>query len=147
FAQSRCNPCYWFFKLVQIQIDWRSKGVVPSVKDMGVCSAAWAFTATGALLSLQMSTIIAQFCIPDAQMAWFAVMSGKKLDISVQQVIDCSIGYGCSGDWPEIAFTYAVVNGSCTTSDYGPYSQRQGTCKTGCRANYLINDFMVRRLC
>src|SRR5689334_18770878 len=49
----------------------------------------------------------------DAQAAWFALMAGRLVDLSYQQVLDCSIGYGCAGDWPEIAFTFAIVNGEC----------------------------------
>jgi C1A family cysteine protease len=89
-------------------IDWRTKNAVSSVKDQGQCGSCWAFSSTGA-----------------AEGAW-AISTGKLLDLSEQQVVDCATGisygsYGCNGGQMTGAFKYMISNGQCSESSY-PYT-------------------------
>ena len=95
-------------------IDWRTKGAVNPVKDQGDCSSSWAFSATSTIES-----------------AVF-LKSGKLLNLSEQQLLDCSGDFrnlGCKGGWKDWSFDYLVkVGGQQLASDY-PYTARDGNCK------------------
>lgn len=95
-------------------IDWRSKGVVNSVRDQGQCGSCWAFATTA-----------------NAESVW-AISSGQLLDLSEEFLVDCAsgVGYfnlGCNGGMPDSAFKYMINNGQCSESSY-PYTA--GTTKT-----------------
>jgi C1A family cysteine protease len=100
---------------VPSSIDWRQKGAVTSVKDQGQCGSCWTFSSTGAV-----------------EGAW-AIATGKLVDLSEQELVDCATGisYGshsCSGGQMEGAFKFIIENGQCSASSY-PYTS--GTTKTG----------------
>lgn len=79
---------------------------VSQVIDQGYCQSSWAFSAAGAI---------------DGQ---FFVMTGDLMEISIQQLLDCSSSCGnrgCHGGIPTWAYRYIEgASGICTTTKY-PY--------------------------
>ena len=101
------------------EIDWRAKGGVNAVKNQGSCGSCWAFSTIGAL-----------------EGAFFAE-TGKLLNLSEQQLVDCSKeneNAGCNGGLMDDAFEHLKTKGSVLQTDY-PYTGRDNVCyedkKTG----------------
>jgi C1A family cysteine protease len=83
-------------------IDWRTKGVVNSVRDQGQCGSCWAFATTA-----------------NAESVW-AISKGQLLDLSEEFLVDCASGagyfnMGCNGGQPDSAFKYMIlsIQGGC----------------------------------
>ena len=98
--------------LVYDSIDWRSKAVT-SVKDQGQCGSCWSFSSAGAMEGAH------------------AIATGELIDISEQQLMDCSWTYGdfgCNGGLMDNAFQYAIDNGMCLEKDV-PYLAKNQKCK------------------
>jgi C1A family cysteine protease len=94
-------------------IDWQTAGHVTDVKNQGSCGSCWAFSATAALESI------------------LHITRGTTLNLSEQQLVDCSRSYGnqgCNGGWMDSAFQYIRDKGITTTDQY-PYVARDQTCK------------------
>lgn len=92
--------------------DWREHNAVTPVKNQGQCGSCWSFSSAGAM-----------------EGAW-AISSGQLLNLSEQQLVDCStsyINFGCNGGQMDHAFAYAIDNGMCLDDDV-PYTATSGKC-------------------
>lgn len=92
-------------------IDWTTKGGVSPVKNQGQCGSCWAFSATGVMESA-------------------AKIKGQNVNLSEQQLVDCSASYGnhgCNGGWPSSALNYVKDHGIASESEY-PYTATTKAC-------------------
>jgi C1A family cysteine protease len=97
---------------VPSSVDWRTQNKVSPVKNQGSCGSCWAFSAIGALESVN------------------AIKNGNLVQFSEQQLVDCSQkqgNEGCNGGLMDSAFQYVVENGIETEADY-PYEGSDNTC-------------------
>lgn len=93
-------------------VDWTSQGKVSHVKNQGQCGSCWAFSATGVMES-------------------WALFKGQTVDLSEQQLVDCSRAQGnqgCNGGWPSNALKYVAAKGIASTSQYA-YTGKDGSCR------------------
>jgi len=95
-------------------LDWRELGAVNPPRSQGQCGSCWAFSAAGAI-----------------EGAW-QIATGELIDVSEQQLVDCSRRWGnagCDGGFMDNAYDYAIrVGGLCSEEDY-PYEAKQKKCK------------------
>ncbi|XP_078410863.1 testin-2-like [Cetorhinus maximus] len=90
------------------EVDWRRMGYVSKVKNQGYCLSCYAFTAVGAV---------------EGQLA---KKTNQLMDLSVQNIIDCSDGYknyGCNGGLPYRALEYVRDHGIQSDQSY-PYQAK-----------------------
>ena len=96
--------------------DWREhEGMMTPIKDQGSCGSCWAFASNEAHES-----------------AW-AIKTGELLDLSEQELVDCSRPYGthgCLGGWYFYAWDYVKEVGGLSLQEDYPYTGRDETCKT-----------------
>ncbi|KAH3786615.1 hypothetical protein DPMN_164722 [Dreissena polymorpha] len=99
-----------------LEIDWRQRGVVTSVKNQGSCGSCWAFSALGSLEAIMVKN------------------RGRTTDLSEQELVDCTKGrygnYGCGGGWMTNAFKYIRNARGVSTEKCYPYSGQDGTCRS-----------------
>ena len=95
-----------------LYVDWREHNAVNAVKNQGSCGSCWAFSTIGALEGA------------------VAIQTGKLLNLSEQQLVDCSKenqNAGCNGGWMDDAFTHLQTKPSVQQTGY-PYTGRNGVC-------------------
>ncbi|MDX1959718.1 MAG: C1 family peptidase [Leptospiraceae bacterium] len=99
--------------------DWRSEGKVTPVKFQGGCGSCWAFTANAVVESA------------------YAIANNKTIDLSEQQVLNCSKAGTCNGGWYEGAFSFmgmksALVAGknSGILENFEPYKGKDLRCSS-----------------
>ncbi|VIO97661.1 Cathepsin L-like precursor, putative [Brugia malayi] len=91
-------------------VDWRTKGAVTPVRNQGQCGSCYAF-ATAAALE-----------------AYHKQRTGRLLDLSPQNIVDCTQNYGCGGGFMVPVFQYASRYGIAMESRY-PYVGVQQRCR------------------
>lgn len=113
--------------------------MVNGIKDQGMCSVCWAFSAVAAIESA------------------YAIKTGKLMSLSEQNLIDCTSG-GTEDNKCRLGNSYYALqiaqnNGVMTESDY-PYKPNGGKCKfqpnksvlkiedMGYNENYSEDDIM-----
>ncbi|KAF1741623.1 hypothetical protein MXB_4415, partial [Myxobolus squamalis] len=99
-------------KPIELELDWRSSGVVSSVKNQSKCASCYAFSSIDAIESQ------------------FAIHTGVLPDLSKQEIVDCTwnlSNYGCYGGYPEHVYEYCMENGISTSLAY-PYRGRNMQC-------------------
>jgi cathepsin L len=106
-----------FLKELPPSIDWRDQNVLTPIKDQDTCGSCWAFSASAVLES------------------HIAIQTGKLLNLSEQQMVDCTPNPhkcggsgGCNGATQELAFDYVQKNGIALSVAYS-YKASQGKCK------------------
>ncbi|WNE40194.1 MAG: hypothetical protein GBAus27B_000261 [Mycoplasmataceae bacterium] len=108
-------------------IDWRDKGVVTSVKNQGGCGSDFAFSTAAAIESAH------------------AIKTGELVDLSAQQILDCSTPYGnggCDGGDEGLAYQYLIANQGIQDWDSYPYEYDAGQCRFDrSKAQVKIKDY------
>ncbi|XP_068679493.1 counting factor associated protein D-like [Montipora foliosa] len=94
-------------------LDWREYGAVTPSKAQGLCGSCWTFSSTGPIEGA------------------YAIQTGKLVDISEQQLMDCSWGFGnsgCRGGFSWKALVWARKHGVASSHSYGRYLAQEGYC-------------------
>lgn len=93
-------------------VNWTKRGMVTRVKNQYSCGSCWAFSAVGAVESMN------------------AIETGKLISLSEENLIDCTFSYhnlGCAGGSPVNALEYILANHGIATENsyplmsYSPY--------------------------
>ncbi|XP_064388733.1 procathepsin L-like [Halichondria panicea] len=112
-----------------VEINWRSQGIVSDVKNQGRCRSCYAFAITGALESMN------------------ALATKKIVQLSEQNIVDCSIPYGnrgCSGGSRLSSLMYIIDSGGLDTETTYPYFARQSLCQFSFSGSTSACTGMVR---
>ena len=104
--------------------NWSSK--MTPVKNQASCGSCWAFSA---IASVEFENTL---------------KTGQIVDLSEQQLVDCSGSTGnsgCNGGLMSNAFEYLKTAGSCKQTDYpGGYTAKDGKCQQ-CSASVRVTGY------
>jgi hypothetical protein len=109
-------------------IDWRDRNAVTHPKNQGSCGSCWAFSAIGAMEGAH------------------AIKTSSLVDLSEQQLVECSGGEGnegCNGGLMDNAFHWIIKNGGVALEADYPYTGKDtATCKTDAKivANTAVDS-------
>ncbi|EER10281.1 cathepsin L, putative [Perkinsus marinus ATCC 50983] len=95
-------------------VDWRAAGAVTPVRKQAGCGCCYAMATTEATEGI------------------FQIKTNKLIQLSVQQIVDCSAFFGnegCTGGFQYNSYHYIDEEGIVSESAY-PYVAAAGTCKT-----------------
>lgn len=110
-------PCCHHVKLTKplpSKINWATLGKVTTIKNQGKCGSCWAFSGAEII-----------------ETQW-AIDRGSLLELSVQELVDCSEQNGCGGGDTCSALTWLQENNAqlVHASEY-PYKDAFSACKQG----------------
>jgi hypothetical protein len=92
---------------------------------LGSC---WTFSAIGAIEGLN------------------AIETGKLINFSEQELLDCELSGGCNMGWVNKAFDWIIKNkGIASTNDY-VYTGNKGACKASQVLNFLFSQWETKLL-
>ena len=97
------------FKLPK-EVNWVNEGVIGGIKNQYKCASGWAFGVIGAIES------------------HYAIKTGQLLELSEQNLIDCTFGnpyknLGCSGGSIYSAFNYVINSSGINEEITYPYER------------------------
>lgn len=96
---------------VPSSIDWTKEGVVNSIRKQGPANSCWTFATVGALESA------------------YALATGNLVELSEQQLCDCSNAGSCAnGGDEQDAIPWYKNHGACGRANY-PYTGTKSTCR------------------
>ncbi|CAF1256586.1 unnamed protein product [Adineta ricciae] len=90
------------------KIDYRP--YMNPIVNQGQCGSCYAFSVTAAIEGT------------------YALKTGRRIQLSQQQIVDCSANYGCSGGFFETTFQYIKQNGGLESDASYPYVGTQQSC-------------------
>lgn len=99
--------------IIPAAVDWRELGAVTPVKNQGTCASCYAFAVAGAVEGQHYRK------------------TGQLLELSAQQIVDCSKPQGndgCGGGSIEESFEHCIQQGLNTEAAY-PYQETEGQCR------------------
>ena len=113
-------------RIVPLEVDWRKKNKVSSVKNQEKCGGCWAFSASEAVEGI------------------WSIKNNVLYNLSQQELLDCSGMYGnkgCGGGSMDAGFKYIMNNGLCINISY-PYMAVEGECqKDNCKSVVKISNY------
>ncbi|KAL7719995.1 Cysteine proteinase 3 [Entamoeba marina] len=114
-------------KSIPSSIDWRESGIVTPIRDQESCGSCYVFGAFASLESRLLLQGSERYTVDD-------------LDLSEQQVVDCSLlSSGCNGGTMNAVFEYVIKKGVMDEISY-PYVAVQSHCSYNKNAQRVTMD-------